>query len=90
MAIVGSDTQLRKVATTKGGEYAGPCPFCGGEDRFHVQPEHADGGRWYCRGCGEDRWHDVIDYIMRRDNISFPEAVRKLESQNFGHPSSQL
>jgi len=89
LAIVGRDTQLRKVATTKGGEYAGPCPFCGGEDRYRVQPKHSDGGRRYCRGCGEDRWHDAIDYIMQRDNISFIEAIRKLESQNFGYSSSQ-
>jgi hypothetical protein len=27
---------LKRVASTKGGEYAGPCPGCGGDDRFRV------------------------------------------------------
>jgi DNA primase len=44
--LVGRDTQLRKVASTRGGEYAGPCPFCGGRDRLRVQPERR---LWWCR-----------------------------------------
>ena len=28
--LIGRDTTLLKVAMTCGGEYAGPCPFCGG------------------------------------------------------------
>ena len=38
LELIGRDTRLRKVASTAGGEYAGPCPFCGGWDRFRVQP----------------------------------------------------
>ena len=38
LALVGRDTQLRRVATTHGGEWAGPCPFCGGRDRFQAKP----------------------------------------------------
>jgi DNA primase len=74
-----NDTQLKKAATTGGGEYSGSCPFCGGKDRFRVQPNKKDGGRWYCRGCGENRWHDVYDYVMRRDNIGYPQAKRLVE-----------
>lgn len=66
---------LRKVAGTQGGEYAGPCPFCGGRDRFRVQPEH---GRWYCRQCGGEHWHDAIDFIQRRDQAPFDQAVEIL------------
>ena len=55
---------LRRVASTGGGEL-GPCPFCGGFDRFSVQPNHPEGGRWYCRQCGENKWHDTIDFVMR-------------------------
>jgi hypothetical protein len=33
------DTALRWVASTNGGEYAGPCSFCGECGRLHVQPE---------------------------------------------------
>lgn len=66
---------MKRVASTNGGEYAGPCPFCGGQDRFRIQPES---NRWYCRQCGDGKWHDVIDFVMRRDGCNFQEAARKL------------
>lgn len=28
----------------------GPCPVCGGKDRFRIDPK-ADNGRWYCNQC---------------------------------------
>jgi hypothetical protein len=35
----------KKVASTGGGEFAGPCPFCrDGKDRFRVWPEQGEGG----------------------------------------------
>src|SRR5215213_5353677 len=74
--LIGSDTRLRKIAGTRGGEYAGPCPFCGGDDRFRVQPEQ---GLWWCRSCSDsDRWQDAIAYVMRRDGTSFAVASRTL------------
>ena len=70
---------LRKVAGTGGGEYAGPCPICGqGRDRFRVQPEGPDGGRWYCRVCGDGKWHDSIDLVQRRSGLDFAGAVAML------------
>ena len=45
--------ELRKASTTKGGEWHGPCPGCGGDDRFHVWPEQKDGGTYWCRGCNK-------------------------------------
>jgi hypothetical protein len=84
LSLAEHDTQLRKAATTGGGEYSGSCPFCGGRDRFRVQPNSSkkDGGRWYCRGCGEGRWHDVFDYVMRRDGLNFPQAKKLIEGDN--------
>jgi len=73
--LIGSDTRLRKIAGTRGGEYAGPCPFCGGDDRFRVQPEQ---GLWWCRACAGDRWQDAVAYVMRRDGVPFTEAARML------------
>ena len=68
LGLIGADTRLKKVASTGGGEYAGPCPFCGGRDRFRVQPLR---GRWWCRGCSDGpRWQDAIGYVRRRDRIS--------------------
>ena len=34
--LMAQETTLRKVASTQGREYAGPCPWCGGRDRFRV------------------------------------------------------
>lgn len=75
LELLGRDTRLRKVASTAGGEWAGPCPFCGGRDRFRVQPVL---GVWWCRQCGGQRWADAIDYLVRRDGVSFVEACRQL------------
>lgn len=79
LGLIGSATELKKVASSEGGEWAGACPFCGGEDRFRVQPNHPDGGRWYCRGCGNNKWHDAIDYIALRDGVDFMGAMETLE-----------
>lgn len=82
--LVGRDTTLTKVATTRGGEYAGPCPFCVGTDRFRVQPER---GLWWCRQCSPDEhWQDVIVYVMKRDGVSFQEACEILEGVSRGDP----
>lgn len=82
LALVGADTQLRKVASTNGGELAGPCPFCGGRDRFRVQPER---GQWWCRQCSPDEhWQDAIAYVRRRDGLGFAEACARLGEQPAG------
>lgn len=70
--------ELNRVADTGGGEWAGSCPFCGGDDRFRVQPYHTNGPRWFCRGCGEERWHSPIDFVMRREKLDFMGALAKL------------
>ncbi len=77
LAICGHDTQLKRVAATGGGEYAGACPFCGGQDRFRVNP-YASPGRWLCRNCTGGKWQDVIAYIARRDNLD-PKKYQDLQ-----------
>lgn len=77
LALIGTDTALRRVASTDGGEHAGPCPFCGGVDRFRAWPDHPSGrGRWWCRQCG--RGGDAVDYLRERDGLGFAEAVEAL------------
>jgi len=83
LALAG--VELRKVAATGGGEYAGPCPMCGGRDRFRVQPT---AGRWYCRQCGGDRWHDAIDLAQRLHGLDFADAVAMLT--NGDRPASKV
>jgi hypothetical protein len=74
LRLVEPDTTLIRIANTHGGEYAGPCPFCGGTDRFHVVPTT---GKWYCRQC-TPRGGDAIDYVQRRAQVVFQTAVNLL------------
>ena len=44
--LISSRVELRRVTIgPQGPEYAGPCPLCGGSDRFHVWPEQETGGK---------------------------------------------
>ena len=62
--------------TRKGSnEYAGPCPWCGGTDRFVVWPNQGKGGRFLCRQC--QKKGDVIDYL-RNGGLSYREALEAL------------
>jgi DNA primase len=74
LAAIGADTALKKAATTNGGEYAGPCPGCGGRDRFRVWPTPHEGkpGYW-CRECGKKG--DAIQYRVDFHGETFREAV---------------
>ncbi len=55
-----------------------PCPFCGGRDRFVLRHTAERGWVWYCRGCGDGRYHDAVDFIMRRDGVGFAQALAHL------------
>jgi DNA primase len=79
LALIGGDVNLRKVASTNGGEYAGPYPFCGGRDRFRIWPEQ---GRYWCRQCGGSG--DAIEYVRQRDHLTFAEAVTRLNGNDDG------
>jgi DNA primase len=73
--LIAAETPLRWVADTRGGEYAGPCPWCGGRDRFRVWPEADKPGYW-CRQCGKHG--DAIQYLRDRHGLSYPEACERL------------
>ena len=75
LTLIGRDTPLKWAASTKGGEYAGPCPFCGGQDRFNVWP-NADPPHWWCRRC--EKRGDAIDYVKQRDGADFATACQHL------------
>lgn len=46
-------------------EWAGPCPRCGGTDRFLVKPQAGHDGRgiWTCRSCCNFQWSDAIGFV---------------------------
>lgn len=71
LELASSDTQLRKVTAS---EYAGPCPLCGGSDRFHLD---GAAGWFFCRQCHEKRG-DVIEYAQWRYGLDFAGACAAL------------
>jgi DNA primase len=57
-----------------GGAYKACCPFHSEKTpSFHIQP---DKGFYHCFGCGESG--DAITFVMKREGLSFVEAVKKL------------
>jgi DNA primase len=56
-------------------EYAGPCPWCGGTDRFVVWPSQGKGGRFLCRQCHKKG--DVIDFL-KAEGFSYKQAIIEL------------
>jgi len=62
-AVSQAGVVVKKVSSTKGGEWAGPCPGCGGRDRFRVWPAAKGGeGSYWCRGCGKGG--DVVQFFV--------------------------
>jgi DNA primase len=80
--LIGRDTALHRVASTHGGEYAGSCPWCGGDDRFRVWPDADKPGYW-CRQC--DRKGDAIQYLHEHDGLTYRDACEQL-----GHSVAEL
>lgn len=70
--------QMKKASSIAGGEWQGPCPGCGGTDRFHVWPAQCDGrGAYWCRGCG--KWGDNIQFLRDFEGLGFREACARLQ-----------
>lgn len=62
LALTGACTELKRV----GSQYMGPCPFCGGEDRFYVSPRKQ---AWGCRHCTPG-YNDAISFVAKRDGLN--------------------
>jgi len=76
--IVGEYIKLRKTGAQN---YTGLCPFHKEKTgSFSVNATH---GYFYCFGCHEKG--DVFTFVMKLENISFPEAVRFV-AQKMGIP----
>jgi DNA primase len=68
--LVGETVQLKKAGTI----YKGLCPFHGEKTpSFTVTPARE---RWHCFGCG--RGGDIFNFVMERDGVDFPTALRSL------------
>ncbi len=71
--VVGETVQLKKAGTT----FKGLCPFHGEKTAsFTVTPGRDS---WKCFGCGLGG--DVFSFVMQRDSVTFPEALRVLATK---------
>jgi phage/plasmid primase-like uncharacterized protein len=67
-------SRMRQIR--KSPEWVGPCPRCGGDDRFSINTKKEN---WNCRQCKPtDIKGDVIGLVQFLDNCSFADAVRGL------------
>ena len=71
--VAGRYTTLKRVTII---EYAGPCPVCGGRDRFSVNRQKQV---WNCRGC--DQGGDVVALAQHIDGLSFRAAAEWLAGE---------
>jgi len=67
----------------------GPCPKCGGDDRFRYdnQQDYAYCNRCFCTGNGD--WIAAIAWLLSApdgDDVSQAEALKKVEKYLLGHP----
>lgn len=54
----------------------GPCPMCGGRDRFRFDDKEGR-GTWFCSHCGSG---DGFRLLMQHNGWTFVEAARQVES----------
>jgi DNA primase len=72
--VIGDYLQLRNAG---GGSLKGLCPFHDEKTpSFNVTPAR---GLWYCFSCADGG--DVIKFVEKVDNLSFPEAVERLAAR---------
>jgi len=70
VAVIGESVTLKR----RGRSFVGLCPFHKEKTpSFHVNP---DKGFFHCFGCKEGG--SAIDFVMKHDGLTFPEAVRLL------------
>ena len=71
------DWAARLGLRKRSGEYAGPCPVCGGRDRFHVGRGRGGAARVGCRGCIDSQPEAVRREAFGRVlRAAFPERFR--------------
>lgn len=56
----------------------GPCPKCGGTDRFRVLNDYASTGGAYCNQCFNTNNFDGFAFLQWYNGWDFPTAVRKV------------
>lgn len=57
------------------GKRNGPCPMCGGKDRYRFTNFNGDGS-WVCNQCGHGTGIDLVKHCL---GVDFAEAARRIE-----------
>jgi hypothetical protein len=70
---VEDEAARRGIKLVGRGERVGPCPVCGGRDRFSINVKKQI---WNCRGCAKGG--DVVDLVQHLDGVDFKAAVQTL------------
>lgn len=55
----------------------GPCPVCGGKDRFWTDPDSSERGTWFCNQCSP-KSGDGWALVQRVLGITFSEAIDRV------------
>ena len=68
-----------EACKTAAHEYAGPCPRCGGTDRFRVDPTKG----WFCRQCtgapdSGGHWGDQLDFVRWLFDLDYKSGIMRL------------
>jgi hypothetical protein len=63
---------------------AGPCPVCGGRNRFFANTKKQ---LWGCRYC--DVGGDIVRLVQHLDGLTFPAAVRLLAGEGEERPQAR-
>src|SRR3982750_114349 len=72
---------------TNGGAWHGPCPVCGGTDRFCAWPQHPGGTPLaWCRQCHETPM-DPVAFLQWRDGCDFVAACARLGVRDADPPA---
>jgi hypothetical protein len=72
----------RWVLAKTGTDRAGPCPVCGGKDRFSI---HTVTDVFNCRRCGL-AGHGVIDLVMQTEKVDFTKACEIITGRSASEP----
>lgn len=67
---------------SRGIDRSGPCPVCGGTDRFAI---HTKKNTFHCRGCGISGV-GVIDLVMKTENLEFIPACETITGKRVSDP----
>jgi hypothetical protein len=88
MGLIEPTTRLKKVSSH---EYAGPCPRCGGTDRFRVDPTKG----WWCRQCtgspdSGGHWGDQLDFVRWLYDLDYSRGIMRLNGGKLNCTGEEL